>query len=220
MKREYYIYIYILYCMKGGIPMLEVAARQTNDNRETPSDILEHVSVLYKYSVYNEYLVWRWEGTKHVIHTACLHQLECDNYGRCSKYTLCICQHITTHCAMLAYICCIKSTSMVCIASLQFCHLILHVDWWQGSTKRQASSLGHLHISGATEIIFKLFTPCILYQYIHSLQTTNCTISYTNKTDVTDMLIFVHQCNSMHRDTVHFRLSTTKMSEYIPPQPR
>ena len=47
--------------------MLEVAARQTNDNRETPSDILEHVSVLYKYSVHNGYVVQRWEGTKHTL---------------------------------------------------------------------------------------------------------------------------------------------------------
>jgi len=47
--------------------MLEVAARQTNDNRETASDILEHVGILYKYSVLNEYVVWRWEGTKYML---------------------------------------------------------------------------------------------------------------------------------------------------------
>jgi hypothetical protein len=30
---------------------------QTNDKRESASDILEHVSVLYKYTVHNEYVV-------------------------------------------------------------------------------------------------------------------------------------------------------------------
>lgn len=141
----------------------------------------------------------------YVIHTACSHQLECDNYGRCSKCTPCICQRVTTHCAMLAYICCIKSISTVCIASSQLRHLILHVDWWQGWTKGQASCLWHLPIRGATEIILKLFTPCILYQHIHSLQTTDCTISYTNNTDVTDMPIFVQQCNTMHRGHCPFQ---------------
>jgi hypothetical protein len=53
--------------MKDREPKLEVAARQTNDNTETPSDILEHVSVLYKYNVHNEYVVRRWEGTKHML---------------------------------------------------------------------------------------------------------------------------------------------------------
>jgi len=80
MKREYlYIYIYIykkyniyiLYCVKDGVPMLEVAARQANDNRETASDILEHVSELYKYSVHNEYVVWRREGTN-ICYSYCM----------------------------------------------------------------------------------------------------------------------------------------------------
>ena len=53
--------------------MMEVAARQTNNNRETPSDILEHVSVLYKYSVHNEYVVWRWEVTKHTLFVMLAH---------------------------------------------------------------------------------------------------------------------------------------------------
>ena len=51
---------------------------------------------------------------------------------------LCICQHVTTHCAMLAYICCIKSISMVCIAASNAFHQILHVDWLQGRTNRRA----------------------------------------------------------------------------------
>ena len=42
---------------KKLVVMLEVAARQTNDNRETGSDTLEHVSVLYKYSAHNENVV-------------------------------------------------------------------------------------------------------------------------------------------------------------------
>ena len=67
MKRDYHTHTHThIYNIVEGWGTNARSCSQTNDNRETPTDILEPVNVLYKYSVHNEYVVWRWEGRKHM----------------------------------------------------------------------------------------------------------------------------------------------------------
>jgi len=59
MKRDYHTHTHIYIILYEGWGTNARSFSQINDNRETPTDILEPVNVLYKYSVHNEYVVWR-----------------------------------------------------------------------------------------------------------------------------------------------------------------